>query len=82
MSEVQKIQGQIANEAYRLWEAAGRPDGRALDHWLEAEAWVHTQGVHGTVATVEALRSGAAGPVHRRGVRYGLVLRKRQSAES
>jgi len=24
--------------AYRIWEEEGRPDGRALDHWLKAEA--------------------------------------------
>lgn len=23
--------------AYRLWEDEGRPEGRALDHWLKAE---------------------------------------------
>jgi hypothetical protein len=23
--------------AYQLWEMAGRPDGHATDHWLEAE---------------------------------------------
>lgn len=24
--------------AYYLWEQEGRPDGRALDHWLQAAA--------------------------------------------
>ena len=24
--------------AYRIWEEEGRPDGRALEHWLKAEA--------------------------------------------
>ena len=23
--------------AYRIWEDEGRPEGRALDHWLKAE---------------------------------------------
>jgi DUF2934 family protein len=23
--------------AYRLWESEGRPEGKALDHWLRAE---------------------------------------------
>ncbi|MFN7972537.1 MAG: DUF2934 domain-containing protein [Acidobacteriota bacterium] len=27
----------IRRRAYELWEAAGRPDGRAVDHWLAAE---------------------------------------------
>jgi hypothetical protein len=28
----------IAERAYRLWESEGRPHGRAVDHWLQAEA--------------------------------------------
>lgn len=27
----------IRERAYELWEKEGRPTGRALDHWLEAE---------------------------------------------
>lgn len=26
----------IREKAYRLWEEAGRPEGRALEHWAEA----------------------------------------------
>jgi hypothetical protein len=29
---------QIADLAYRIWDAEGRPDGRDVSHWLEAEA--------------------------------------------
>lgn len=32
----------IAEHAYRLWEKEGCPDGKSLDHWLEAEAAVST----------------------------------------
>lgn len=28
----------IEIRAYLIWERAGCPDGKALDHWLEAEA--------------------------------------------
>jgi hypothetical protein len=28
----------IARKAYQIWEAAGRPNGRELEHWLQAEA--------------------------------------------
>jgi hypothetical protein len=35
-AEVQRQQ--IAKRAYALWEQEGRPDGRDLDHWLQAEA--------------------------------------------
>lgn len=24
--------------AYRIWEGEGRPEGRALQHWIQAEA--------------------------------------------
>lgn len=29
---------EIAAYAYKLWEAEGRPNGRDLDHWLQAKA--------------------------------------------
>ena len=29
---------QIRERAYQIWEAAGRPEGEALEHWLQAEA--------------------------------------------
>ena len=32
----------IREWAYELWEKEGRPTGRALDHWLEAERREHT----------------------------------------
>jgi hypothetical protein len=28
----------IGERAYQLWESEGRPHGRAVDHWLQAEA--------------------------------------------
>jgi hypothetical protein len=31
-------QDEIAAYAYKLWEAEGRPDGKDLDHWLQAKA--------------------------------------------
>jgi hypothetical protein len=29
--------------AYYIWEKLGRPEGRALEHWLEAEYLYRTQ---------------------------------------
>ena len=29
---------QIRSRAYEIWEAEGRPHGRDLTHWLQAEA--------------------------------------------
>lgn len=34
---MQESENAIAKLAYAMWEAEGRPDGRALDHWLRAE---------------------------------------------
>lgn len=31
-------QGKIAERAYRIWEAEGKPSGREMEHWLRAEA--------------------------------------------
>ena len=28
----------VRARAYELWEHAGRPEGRATEHWLQAEA--------------------------------------------
>jgi Protein of unknown function (DUF2934) len=33
-----EIESQTRNRAYAIWEAEGRPEGRAVDHWLAAEA--------------------------------------------
>ena len=37
----------IEERAYALWEANGRPEGRALDHWLQAEQEIVNQSVAG-----------------------------------
>ncbi len=33
----------VRQMAYRIWEEEGRPEGRALDHWLKAEAFWDTE---------------------------------------
>jgi hypothetical protein len=33
-----------AKRAYFIWEQAGRLDGRALEHWLQAEAELANRG--------------------------------------
>jgi hypothetical protein len=43
----------LEERAYQLWEAEGRPEGRALDHWLLAEADLHKK---------ERLQSAQAAP--------------------
>jgi hypothetical protein len=36
--QVQDNGKSIELRAYELWERAGRPEGRALEHWLQAES--------------------------------------------
>ena len=33
-----KLQEEISRRAEEIWEQEGRPDGRAEEHWLRAEA--------------------------------------------
>jgi hypothetical protein len=35
---------EIAQRAYELWERAGRPEGKAEHHWLQAETELNQQG--------------------------------------
>jgi hypothetical protein len=34
---------QIGTRAYELWEKEGRPNGRDVAHWLEAERMIQQQ---------------------------------------
>ncbi len=38
------IDEQIRSHAYRLWEKAGRPEGRDDEFWLEAERELRAEG--------------------------------------
>ena len=38
----------IRRRAYQLWENAGRPDGRDLEHWLQAEHEMVARGEGGS----------------------------------
>jgi Protein of unknown function (DUF2934) len=48
----------IRSKAYEIWERDGRPDGRALDHWLEAERQVF--GPTGDADQLDKERSGSS----------------------
>jgi hypothetical protein len=34
---IELSRGEVAHRARRLWQAAGRPPGRDLEYWLQAE---------------------------------------------
>lgn len=36
------LRSEVEGLAYRLWEEAGRPAGRAQEHWYRAERLIHT----------------------------------------
>ena len=38
-----KLRARIEERAYSLWESDGRPEGRALDYWLQAEQEILAQ---------------------------------------
>ena len=42
-----ELKRQIEDRARALWEADGRPEGRALDYWLQAEQEIVNQSVAG-----------------------------------
>jgi hypothetical protein len=42
-----ELRRRIEERAYALWEADGRPDGRALEYWLRAEQEIVTQSIAG-----------------------------------
>jgi hypothetical protein len=33
----------IRERAYQIWERAGRPEGKATEHWLQAEAEISAE---------------------------------------
>jgi hypothetical protein len=40
MAEMDDIEARIRDKAHKLWEEAGRPEGRAAEHWEKARTLV------------------------------------------
>lgn len=67
----------ISARAYSIWEQEGRPDGRALNHWVQAEAEAKSAVAENTpardrplgVATVKIVAAQMAQPVKREAVK-------------
>ena len=56
----------IRERAYQIWEEAGRPEGRAVEHWLMAEKEI----VEGAAAEISSDKAGInAAHEYDRGVR-------------
>lgn len=65
------VRARIRQRAHELWEAEGRPAGRELQHWLEAEREIVELSVAGEedpLAGLDDWRPGdlKAGPASRR----------------
>lgn len=61
---------QIAQRAHRLWEQAGRPDGRDVEFWLQAEAVLRAEQESAAKASAKAPVK-ALGRVRRANTRAG-----------
>ena len=42
-----ELRRSIEERAYAIWEADGRPEGRAVDYWLQAEREIVNQSIGG-----------------------------------
>lgn len=53
--QVEPSKKQIGDLANRIWEAEGRPEGREVEHWVEAEARLRALFAH-----IKMVRESAA----------------------
>lgn len=51
----EELERTIRERAYVLWEADGRPEGRDMDYWRQAEQELLSQSVAGEEDPLEAL---------------------------
>lgn len=51
---------QIAHQARTIWEREGRPDGRELEHWFQAERELSVQREHSDKTQALVARLGGA----------------------
>ena len=48
--------------AYAIWEQEGRPEGRSLAHWLQAETEIGTDKIAGITDNGKPVKPSNAGP--------------------
>jgi len=66
--------------AYLIWEREGRPAGRALEHWVRAEAELLAKGRRRSAPDEVPTETGANSSESPRRSRYGLVLKQNHAA--
>jgi hypothetical protein len=55
----------IRERAYAIWEHEGRPDGKAVDHWLKAEAEIGDKKIIGFTNDGKILKSSRSSAIIR-----------------
>jgi Protein of unknown function (DUF2934) len=55
----------IRERAYAIWEHEGHPAGKALDHWLQAEAEIGNARIIGITNDGKILKSSRSGAIIR-----------------
>jgi hypothetical protein len=72
---------EVADHAYRLWEKAGRPHGRDLEFWVQAEAELRRT-ANGERARLDVAAAGSAlsgAPTNRPEAKHTRELQPRTS---
>jgi hypothetical protein len=58
-----ELRRRIEERAHALWEADGRPEGRALDYWLQAEQEFVTESIAGEEDPLAGIDQEPEGPI-------------------
>ena len=53
----QSLRQWILERAYAIWEKEGRPEGRSLAHWLQAEQEAMRDGINGVLDDGKPVKS-------------------------
>jgi Protein of unknown function (DUF2934) len=69
---VKPSSGEIALLAFQIWEQEGKPQGRELDHWLQAETLLLAM-VEPTEPKPAEVVTLSTPPKHKKGKRGGRV---------
>ena len=78
-TQAKQVREHIERCAYLIWEQEGRPVGRALEHWVQAEAELLGTGQGKSAPDSVPSETGANSRESPRRSRYGLVLTKDSS---
>ena len=73
-TKCKRVHETIERCAYLIWEREGRPGGRALEHWVQAEAELFAAGQLKPLPEEVPTDTNANSSQSPRRSRYGLVL--------